>query len=899
MKSSCPASVQLRPPHDKAAAARFLATLAPSAQRFTFQLFSDGDDGYAEVFHGTLDEFWPKVMSLNIPERRIGAFVTINETDFAGRRVENIVRPRALFADADGAEQIQQCREVIRATGATPTIVVQTSRGRAHFYWCCHDVPREQFSKLQSALIAKLGTDPAVKDLSRVMRLPGTLHLKEPKVPTTVTFFVQDQRWSIGELSARLGLTPALSVNRLEVDNSVFTRADAERLRRFFGAEHFIVNELGTGIETNSEEIKSAVAAIPPAAIAVEHEWGKLARGLAHEARMYPAQAEELWQVLDRASAAAPGYDAADNRRRWQRYMDEAFNRDNPITIGTVLHMARIHGWQGWTPSSYMAPMFQTVDPARVPRHRQWAYGTKLIKGEITVLAAKGGWGKSAYAVGVMCSVAAGRDLLGEKVWGGPKRAVYINSEDDVDEVRRRFIAAYHHYKMTSAEIANVLLRGVDSPGHQTLTTGDDTAAQLNEAGFTMLDHVIEQARAEVAVVDPLGPLCPAGLNSNGTMGQVLLRLKCIARKHQCAIAIVHHTRKDGDLTSTDAIGGASAIVNQGRVALLVARMTSEEAKKFSGVLDSELWRYIRIVDAKTNLAPPSADTRWFRMASCYLANAEPPTYSKGDSVQVVEPVMLAQLSASPVSSTTDDAARHAILSAAYRANPPFSPSARGGSDRYIVHRVLNDVRQATGLTWGDRDLRKHVSALVSEMTAVGWLQVEEVKIGRNVRQGIIVDASRTPWPSEFGTHGSGAAITAAHQMHQKSFEAIDAQGTGDIDAPRPTGASNVPIGSGDLTKHGFDAGPAPAAEKDDCAAVQPRERTSAGASVSAEQSKAKTQRVETIEPAASTAATPPASLTVPPASVEKVPFAVPATPSHPGPLSDDDLTIPDFMRRT
>jgi hypothetical protein len=185
--------VQAAPAHNKTIAAQFLKTLDPTAQRFTFQFFSDGDDGHAKIFHGSLDDVWPKVEALNTTERRIAVFVTINETDFGGRKTENIVRPRALFVDADGKDQIRRCREVIRATGAEPTMVVRTSSDRAHFYWCCDDLPRDQFSVLQVALIDKLGTDRAVKDLSRVMRLPGTLHLKNSNAPTKVTLLVSGQ----------------------------------------------------------------------------------------------------------------------------------------------------------------------------------------------------------------------------------------------------------------------------------------------------------------------------------------------------------------------------------------------------------------------------------------------------------------------------------------------------------------------------------------------------------------------------------------------------------------------------------------------------------------------------------------------------------------------------------
>jgi hypothetical protein len=145
------------PSHDKAMAVEFLSILDPGASKFTFQFFSDTGNGPAEVFHGSLDEVWPKVEALNTPARGMGAFVTPNETDGQGRRRENIVRVRALFADAD------------------------------------------------------LGTDEPVKDLPRVMRPPGTLHLKDPNNPRRVTLKTPSElrRWKLGELAEAFDLQVA------------------------------------------------------------------------------------------------------------------------------------------------------------------------------------------------------------------------------------------------------------------------------------------------------------------------------------------------------------------------------------------------------------------------------------------------------------------------------------------------------------------------------------------------------------------------------------------------------------------------------------------------------------------------------------------------------------------
>jgi hypothetical protein len=60
------------------------------------------------------------------------------------------------------------------------------------------------------------------------------------------------------------------------------------------------VETLSAGLETNIDEIRSAVTAISPSAISTEPEWVKLARGLAYEARVYnKKKAEELWEILD------------------------------------------------------------------------------------------------------------------------------------------------------------------------------------------------------------------------------------------------------------------------------------------------------------------------------------------------------------------------------------------------------------------------------------------------------------------------------------------------------------------------------------------------------------------------------------------------------------------------
>lgn len=157
-------------------AARFLETLDPTATAWTFQTFDDSKnkkypDPLARTRHGTLEQRAAALSDLNA--QGAGVFVVVNETDFKGRSTENITRVRAVFVDLDGAPL-----EPVQSFGLEPHIIVESSPGRWHAYWRVDDLPRDRFTEVQIALARWFDSDPSVKDLPRVMRLPGFFHCK-------------------------------------------------------------------------------------------------------------------------------------------------------------------------------------------------------------------------------------------------------------------------------------------------------------------------------------------------------------------------------------------------------------------------------------------------------------------------------------------------------------------------------------------------------------------------------------------------------------------------------------------------------------------------------------------------------------------------------------------------
>jgi hypothetical protein len=164
---------------DIGGAGRFLRVLAPDAADHCFQVFDDTgqDPSRARTLYGPLDLLARKLAQQN--RHGCGVFVCVNEV-LPGRRrlAENIVRVRALFADADVPERLHEVEAAIQRLGLPPSIVVESSPGKRHFYWRIDNCPLEAFAGAQKALAAALGTDPAVCDLPRVMRLPGFWHRK-------------------------------------------------------------------------------------------------------------------------------------------------------------------------------------------------------------------------------------------------------------------------------------------------------------------------------------------------------------------------------------------------------------------------------------------------------------------------------------------------------------------------------------------------------------------------------------------------------------------------------------------------------------------------------------------------------------------------------------------------
>jgi hypothetical protein len=404
-----------------------------------------------------------------------------------------------------------------------------------------------------------------------------------------------------------------------------------------------------------------------------------------------------------------------------------------PVVTATVTNASYPSGSSGqakWTGRS-------GISFANIP-HRKFLYGFDLVRGELTVIGSPGGAGKSSLAIGMAICVATGRELLGEKIRGSNLKALVINGEDSTHEILRRVFAFCLEHGIAEHDLHGLTVVGADDAWVQRisfLTTNERGMSTLNQGGLDTLHLALDTLHPDVIVLDPLVSFAAGGnMNDNAVMSSVMRKLKEIAARYECAVLIVHHTRKGGDAGNVETISGAAAITNLARRAIMPAPLTEDDIKRL-GILPSERFQYFKLVDAKSNLVPRTADSPLYKLQGVQLPNPEPPLYPHGDKVQAITRVVL-PIQPSGAASADDMKIEAAILDLVDRGKEidgqayPYSPSLAGAENaRALLPDAMVAVESATApRQWLPGDLKAVINAAIKKLKADGRLIVGEME---------------------------------------------------------------------------------------------------------------------------------------------------------------------------
>src|SRR5690625_806078 len=139
------------------------------------------------VFHGQASKFAPTLRRLN--QRGAAVAFAVNETNGHDRTAESITRIRAYFTEIDGIPTDQEKQpklfDLFKIGNLEPSAVVETRNG-LHAYWYStgeEPVDPADYKRVNNRIATYHNGDRNALDISRVLRLPGYYHMKNPDAP--------------------------------------------------------------------------------------------------------------------------------------------------------------------------------------------------------------------------------------------------------------------------------------------------------------------------------------------------------------------------------------------------------------------------------------------------------------------------------------------------------------------------------------------------------------------------------------------------------------------------------------------------------------------------------------------------------------------------------------------
>jgi hypothetical protein len=498
-------------------------------------------------------------------------------------------------------------------------------------------------------ILRHLGAEESTADITRLFRLPGTLNFPTPAKRNAGRLEVTRSKaieyidgseidlTALREWAAPVPAPKSKPGAAAEVDldfNAVDEVLATGRLPAVLEAKFAAQRQADERLDRLWLGDKSAIGGTDTSGSAFVYA---LAGRLRRTGLFSVTEFGQLWAVWDHASA---NLDARQLSRAWLRNNSPAADEEFEATAIKTTLRGGIE----------LEPVVK-FDALDIPK-RQWVLGTFAAKQYLSGLVSPPGVGKTTFLLMLAVALATGRDdIIGMKVHRRG-RVLLWNQEDETDELKRRLLAVMTAFVVKWEDIE-------DDAGRPRIILGSGVDRRLmfakrNAAGYVQpapdakaIEDFIRAEEIDLAIFDPFVEMHEANENDNPEVAVVGAVFRRVAVKANCAVVLAHHTRKPPAASASDAYAGnmdtargAGSLAGVARMVATLYTIDKETGKRY-GIPEADCRLYVRLDDAKANMALVSGEPRFFKREGVVIGGFG------GEEVGVLRPASLTRVKTS------------------------------------------------------------------------------------------------------------------------------------------------------------------------------------------------------------------------------------------------------------
>ena len=214
------------------------------------------------------------------------------------------------------------------------------------------------------------------------------------------------------------------------------------------------------------------------------------------------------------------------------------------------------------------------------PEKQEFLWNPYLPIGEITVMYAAGGTGKSYATIGIAADITTGRSLPRyeiEQIMVNPEKVLFISAEDNESIILNRMREAGGNPENCFVLKTPKTRKDLDTASFLLPQNKDDTAR------IQAFARLLEQIHPKLVIIDPWSVYIGDDKNMNkaNDVRGVTNVLTVLAKEYNCAILVVAHVNKMPQTeNANNAVSGSTALIDSARSALCIRSFGADSDRR-------------------------------------------------------------------------------------------------------------------------------------------------------------------------------------------------------------------------------------------------------------------------------------------------------------------------------